>query len=210
VKTSDLWTRPGVALSLGLLLSALLVQSAWAQAAYRCTGDSGRAIWSDKPCDPGRLTHYGPVVASPPPQQQQPSPPTSRQSPPAAQNSLSGECRGLTDRFQNAVNNSANLEVLRGLADQWQSRCVGGEADEPVRRRDQAQQLGDNARNDSTKKDEERRLQEAAKAQQQEHLDQCAELKRIQRNKRERTNLTPGERGDLARFEENYKNRCGG
>lgn len=39
--------------------------------------------------------------------------------------------------------------------------------------------------------------------------DMCAEFKRVIKNKKLRTDLTPGEKSDLERSEQNYTARCG-
>jgi hypothetical protein len=185
-------------------LLLLPLQAAWAQSNHRCTGDNGRVYWSDKPCNTTKVTQYGPVT--PPPQRDPYASSryrTTTPEAPAHHQHLSGECRTLSEGLASARAKGLSYDTQRGLQREWETRCS---ADDMQARQKHYQER----RDDWQAKAEAQRQAEANTAQQKAHLDQCAEMRRILRTKQARTDLTPGERTDLQRFEANYKSRCGG
>lgn len=115
---------------------------------------------------------------------------------------LSPRCSAMNDAVRTASVRGLSYQAASELRRNYRDECA---MEETVARQRLAQ-----------KKMEQRQSQVASQIQaaQREQLteaaqEQCNESKRIIASKKRRTDLTPGERQDLQRFEENIRARCG-
>ncbi len=189
-------------------IAALTLCSAtMAQTTYRCTGTNGNIQWSDRPCE-SKFGMIGPIGDNSSRSHSSPNPYSTRSTygsisePPAYYNYLSGECRSLNDALRTASTRGSGPDTRHDLHKEWQRKC-SEDAAEAMRAYSNAQ------REASENKRQARQQQEFAVDQARLGKEQCNEMLRILATKRKRGDLTDGERVDLKRFEDNYRNRCG-
>lgn len=194
--------RPGRLLALVALALALSVQAQ----SYRCSGSKG-STYSDRPCPSDgstRLGGYGPVEEAPPARRGYAPPPVARA--PEHLSYMSAECASLNDGLRTAGQRGLLPSTQAELRDDYGRRCAADESQ--ARQRWSQEQL----RGRMGQRDEQRQTRVEAQreqAQQQQLMSQCGEMRRIIAAKNERlATLTPGEVGDLRRFEANYTARC--
>ena len=198
-----------------ILRAALLGLVAAAGAAqaqsYRCSTPNGYR-YSSTPCAGSRpqddkMGSYGPSESSSyQPSYQRYGRVSSAgyrrvQDAPAYYDYLSPACKELNDAIRTASTRGVGGDAVRGLQREWSQRCSDDVGDAHVRMR-QAQ-----------RDDRERKRAEVAEAQARQtsanvHREQCDEMLCILARKRKRTDLSDGERADLARFEANFEQRC--
>lgn len=182
----------------GLLGSAVAAQ---AQFRYTCT-INGRTVESSSPCPSTTApTYYGP---QPPVERRStytPPPPRIEAAPPQMKY-LSGRCSSLNDALRTAPARGLKYETIETMRREYDNEC-----------RDEEMEARERLHNDKYAKVKQRREEEVENKKVQERtalqVQQCGESKRILASKRARTDLTPGEKADLQRFEENFKSRCG-
>ncbi|RYG13096.1 MAG: hypothetical protein EON92_06520 [Burkholderiales bacterium] len=186
----------------GLIGSAV---AAHAQFRYTCT-INGRTVNSSSPCPSTTApTYYGP----PPAERSSSSynnsytPPTPRiaEAPPQMKY-LSARCSSLNDALRTAPARGLKHDTIATMRKSYEEEC-----------REEEQEARERLHNDKYAKVKQRKEEEIENRKTQERTalqqQQCGESKRILNSKRARTDLTDGEKADLARFEENYKSRCG-
>jgi hypothetical protein len=115
---------------------------------------------------------------------------------------LSPRCASLNDAIRTGPARGLNYDTLGRMRKDYSRECAESEGEAQTRmseeRRDQAQQ-----RNEARNADRQERDRASAREQ------QCGESKRILVTKKQRTDLTEGEKAELRRFEDNYRSRCG-
>lgn len=180
---------------LALLFSALSAGSVAAQTRYTCRTSSGGVSFSDTPC-------FGTLVASPTADRPSTSNPGPR--PGEAQEHLqylSPRCSVLSEGIRTSTARGVKYDVISELNKNYQRECA--EEDRAARGKVSAE------RREQTKAKEAANKQALASAEKSElHMQQCGEMKRILYTKRQRTNLTEGEKTELQRFEQNFLERC--
>lgn len=184
----------------GLLGSAV---AAHAQFRYTCT-INGRTVNSNSPCPSTTApTYYGPPPAERASNYNSytPPPPKIGEAPPQVKY-MSARCSSLNDAVRTAPARGLKYDTIEKMRKSYEEEC-----------RDEEQEAREKISNDKYAKVKQRKEEEVEnkKAQERTALEkqQCGESKRILNTKRARTDLTDGEKADLARFEENYKSRCG-
>lgn len=175
------------------LLATLAADNAAAQTLYRCTSGNS-VVMSDRPC-PGQDAQKVGTKATPP---GTPIYPTSSQYAPEYLQYMSATCARLNEAVRTGYSRGLRSDAMERLRAEYRGGCQ----DEEYEARAQAQQkVRDQREQRSREKQEER--------QQASRSTQCQELERILRSRRQRMqDLTPGERDDLVRFLEQYKERC--
>lgn len=118
---------------------------------------------------------------------------------------LSARCRSLYDAMQGAQARGLGQDTRMSMQREYRTQC----ADDEKQAMNQAWQ--DKREKQSLKME----AQKAEKLEKERNVqasntrtEQCRESKRILTTKRARTDLTPGEKADLDRFEENFRARC--
>lgn len=203
---------PVVASLLFTMLSFAQASPAQAQARYSCRDEQGMVYTLSRTCPKGMVTtavSAGPLQQYSQPRDYMPSP--SRRSSvvreaPEYQEFMSGRCRMLQNSVRGARANGSSYDVIAGMEREYRRDCSDEESEAASRyyreRRD--------ARNQRRAEQErQQQVQLAQEEQEARKAQQCAESKRILAGKRARTDLTPGERNDLRRFEANVITRCG-
>jgi hypothetical protein len=191
--------RPALLAVLALGLAGLACDAA-AQVRYTCRTANGVYI-SDRPCgsDAGSPpVYYGPTEQ---PRTYTPPPPSVGQAPEYI-TYMSARCSGLHDALRTAPARGLDHQTQNEMRRNYQRECAEDEAEARNRWYKERGEKKQMARSEA---DAARREQDRSKLLQ----DQCGESKRILVTKRQRTDLTEGERAELARFEANYKARCG-
>jgi hypothetical protein len=194
--------RSGALLAL-LTLIAACPTVASAQAAYKCTRD-GSTYYSDRPCatDAKSQVTTQPSNGSLPAQR-------GRADAQAYRRYMSPACRAQADtvaRLQqlamNADEDSAARQRLEIEAARYNESCY---ADEQLAH----EKMGQAARDSRDRQRAELEVERAAQQQLTLSLAQCNEMRRIRDQRRTQLpTLSPGERGDLERFEANFASRC--
>jgi hypothetical protein len=193
---------PFAAAALALFIA---VTPSSAQNSYRCSSVNG-PYYSDKPCPIQGGTTLGAIGPVPErPLYRAPPPPVGRA--PEWQSRMSAACSSMADGLRTGASRGLTHTTLADLREDYQRRCAAEESAARQRHtRDQfsaANERGAAMRqaNETARKEND---------QQQRQVAQCGEMRRIITNKNERiATLTPGEVGDLRRFEANYAERCG-
>jgi hypothetical protein len=106
---------------------------------------------------------------------------------------------------QESSANGAKYEVIAGMQREYRRDCSDEETEASSR------YYKEQRESRRQRRDDERQQQEALQAGQEQdarRAQQCAESRRILAAKKARTDLTPGERNDLRRFEDNITARC--
>lgn len=203
------WRRAAFA-GLVLLLAAA---SAQAQV-YRC----GNGKYSNTPCAGTRYNEQmgsaGPVGDNGDPQQTRTSSykraspsqdyyqsPTRIREAPDYYAYLSPACKQLNDALRTSATRGVRGDALADLQREWDQRCEENAVEAWRAMREAKQDASDHRRADAA----------AAQARQDDadaQRERCDEMLRILSRKRKRTDLTAGEQAELARFEQNYQQRC--
>jgi hypothetical protein len=176
--------------------------SAGAQVRYQCRTATGSMYLSDRPC--GMATPSSPPVYYGPTEQPRiytPPPPGIGEAPEYI-TYMSPRCSALNDALRTAPARGLDSRTQSEMRRNYQRECAEDEADARSR---WAHERGEKKQMARSEAESARRAQERTKLQQE----QCAESRRILVTKRQRTDLTEGERTELQRFEANYKARCG-
>jgi hypothetical protein len=191
-----------------LVLATLVVGSqGFAQTRYTCKLSDGRSYASDRPCATDGLVYYGPQTE----RSTQSSYQSSHQSSygsrsneaPACLKYMSARCSSMHDAIRTSSARGVRAETVAEARKNYQEECAADES--------QASSRLSKERGEKYQAKEEARHAEELNQQQSATKDQqCGESKRILMLKRARMDLTEGEKGDLKRFEDNYKARCGG
>lgn len=118
---------------------------------------------------------------------------------------LGSKCRSLHDGLRTAQTRGISRETYRAMQQDYRDNCADEES--------LAMQRAQNERSGQRKRQFEETRAERMEREREEqraalHVQQCRESRRILDTKRARTDLTPGEKTDLARFEENFRSRC--
>lgn len=197
-----IFRRPGWLLALVALVLALPAQAQ----GYRCSSGKG-SVYSDRPCPADgstRLGGYGPVEEAPPVRRSIAPLPAARA--PEHLSYMSAECASLNDGLRTAGQRGLSPSTQAELRDDYNRRCSADESQ--ARQRWSQEQM----RSRQGQREEQRQTKAEAQreqVQQQQLMSQCGEMRRIIAAKNERlATLTPGEVGDLRRFEANYTARC--
>ncbi len=174
------------------------VNPAFGQSRYICRQSNGSTTISDRPCnDTGApVVAYGPT-------QQQPTFSNIPKSPDAPEHLkyLSSRCASMNDAIRTGPSRGLTYQTQAELQKNYRRECAEDES--------QAyRQLSEDRRNSHTAKQESQRQANAEKQQSALKQQQCDESKRIIHTKSARTDLTDGERAELARFKDNYQARC--
>jgi len=189
-------------------MAAALLLAGWgaqAQVQFTCRTSSGTVYQSSQPCAslPGSRTsgvqYYGPSEVERP---RYTPPPPSIGTAPQHLKYLSPRCASLNDALRTARARGLNSDTVSEMSRNYQVEC--GENDREARQA-MYQESGDQSRAKYADKQVQAQARERTALQQQ----QCGESKRILVTKRQRTDLTEGEKAELKRFEDNYKERCG-
>jgi hypothetical protein len=114
---------------------------------------------------------------------------------------MSPRCSSLHDALRTASARGLDSRTQSEMRRNYQRECAD---DESEARAKWSRERGEKKQLARTEEESARRAQERTKVQQE----QCGEFKRILVTKRQRTDLTEGEKADLQRFEANYKARC--
>ena len=114
---------------------------------------------------------------------------------------MSARCASLHDAMRTANARGLDYRTQNEMRQNYTRECAEDEAEARNRwYRDR----GEKKQMARSEEEAARRNQERTKQQQE----QCGESKRILVTKRQRTDLTEGEKAELQRFEANYKARC--
>jgi selenocysteine-specific translation elongation factor len=113
----------------------------------------------------------------------------------------------MNDALRTAQSKGLTYETIQQMQVDYRKRC----SEEEQEARMKMSKDGWDKRVDQRQADREAQVSQAQEqnrtaAKQQ----QCIESRRILMNKNARNDLTEGEKADLARFEENFRARCGG
>jgi hypothetical protein len=177
-----------------------LASGAQAQVRYTCRTASGAVYLSDMPCgvsgSASPPVYYGPTEQ---PQYTRPMPSIGEA--PEYITYMSSRCSALHDALRTAPARGLDSRTQGEMRRNYQRECA---EDESEARAKWSRERGEKRQMARSEAESQRRAQERTKQQQE----QCAESKRILVTKRQRTDLTEGERSELQRFEANYKARC--
>ncbi|MET0311373.1 MAG: hypothetical protein ABW051_04935 [Burkholderiaceae bacterium] len=187
------------------LAAATFAGPAGAQQRYYCEGARGQVITSTTPCPAGG--GIGGAAAVMP--ADSPGPYTSQQ--PRREEHvqyMSGRCQDLVQamrRTEPTISPSAAYQRVREARQRYDELCSEEELEARRRVRDQGRQ----ARSAKSESEQRERNESAARAQDESRTrEQCIESKRILMTRKARTDLNEGEKKDLARFEDNVRQRC--
>ncbi|MGV3570420.1 MAG: DUF4124 domain-containing protein [Ramlibacter sp.] len=179
-----------------LCAALLLAGTATAQTRYQCRTAGGSMYFSDRPCS-GQLV-YGAMPNVTPPQRHLPSVGEA----PRHLQYMSPRCASLNDALRTAPARGLKYETINTMRRDYQAECGENESEA---RSQQSRDAGAQRQQQYA----DRQMQAAEQERAALHRQQCEESKRILITKRNRPGLTEGERVELARFEDNYKARCG-
>ena len=107
----------------------------------------------------------------------------------------------MNDAIRTSSVRGLNYQASAELQRNYQRECADDESEARSR---YYKEKGDARKAESDAKQSAQAIQQQSQMAKQ----QCDESKRIIANKKRRTDLTDGERGDLQRFEENIRARC--
>jgi hypothetical protein len=199
--------------SLMFVMAAAWSAPAAAQATFHCPGPSGTYV-SSRPCPANTPAppanskstsapiYYGPT---PEPQQRYEAPAPRVSEAPNHLQYMSGSCASMNDALRTAQSKGLKYETIQQMQVDYRKQC----SEEEQEARMKASREGLDKRVEKRQADREAQVsqvqeQQRTAAKQQ----QCIESRRIIANKKARTDLTEGEKADLARFEENFRSRC--
>jgi hypothetical protein len=173
------------------------------QTRYTCKLSDGRSYASDRPCANDGLVYYGPQSDRASQSSYQSNYGSRTNEAPDYLKYMSAKCSSMHDAIRTSSARGVRAETVAEARKNYQEECAADES--------QASSRLSKERGEKNKAKEEGRLaEERSKQQSATQSQQCGESKRILMVKRARTDLTEGEKGDLKRFEDNYKARCGG
>jgi hypothetical protein len=188
-----------------LLVFAMAVISSqgFAQTRYNCKLSDGRFYSSDRPCANEGLIYYGPQADRSSQSSYQGNYGSRTSEAPEYLKYMSPKCSSMHDAIRTSGARGVRAETAAEARKNYQEECAADESQASSRL---SKERGEKyqAKEEAKRAEERNQQQSAAKDQ------QCGESKRILMVKRARTDLTDGEKGDLKRFEDNYKARCGG
>lgn len=190
---------PSQLLLIALFCLGLPVQ---AQSSYSCRMPDGRYAVSSYPCPTGTtpgLSYHAPVAPPTPTPSYRPQITTAP--PPDFLPYLSPRCSGMNDAVRTSAARGLGHQAAQELRRNYQYECG---AEEKFARQQMAGGQASQRRADY----EQRKAQVSSEMQSQAATDQCRESMRIIKTKRNRPNLTEGEKADLQRFEDNIRARC--
>lgn len=177
---------------------------------YNCRTSSGTAYMSSQPCNtlPGSsgvgsrsgIVYYGPSESSE--RQRYQPPPPSIGAAPQHLKYMSPRCSSLHDAMRTARARGLTGDTISEMQRNYYAEC--GE-DESAARSMLSQERGEKFKAQLEGRQAEMKARERTALEQQ----QCGESKRILVTKRQRTDLNEGEKAELKRFEDNYRERCG-
>jgi len=202
--------------------------AAQAQQMYNCRTSSGTAYQSERPCaatsgthaaaaasvnTPARrtntssnnVTYYGPSdYSSNSYSYTRPSGNSIGEAPPFIQY-MSARCASLNDALRTASARGLKYDVISNMRKDYNNNCSEDEAE--------ARSMMNKAHGDKRQARREemaatREQQAQAQARETQRVQQCAESKRLLLSKQARTDLNSGEKAELARFEQNFRERC--
>lgn len=165
---------------------------------FTCRDNTGRVYQSQRSCPSPGLIYYGP---------------TERQSVGSGQyvpsvglapehlTLMSPRCAPLHDAMRTAPARGLKHPEIADMRREYNRDC----ADDESAAREKLFAMRAEKRQDAKVADQ---AKQQAVQQARMSAEMCGELKRVIKNKKMRTDLTPGEIGDLQRTEENYKARC--
>lgn len=179
------------------LSAALLLAGTAGAQTYQCKTPGGSVYFADRPCS-GQLVYGG---------TQNVPQPTSRPVPgvgeaPRHLQYMTPRCASLNDALRTANARGLKHETINTMRRDYQAECGENEAEA-------RQQQSRDSRDQRQQQYAERQSQASEQERARVLAQQCEESKRILITKRNRPGLTEGERVELARFEDNYKARCG-
>lgn len=189
-------------------MAAVVALASWgaqAQVQYNCRTSAGTVYQSSQPCSslPGSRSqgvyYYGPTEPERP--RYTPPPPSIGEAP-AHLKYMSPRCASLHDAKRTARARGLTGDTISEMQRNYQAECGENEREAYAML---YQERGDQARAKFADKQAQVQAKERTALQQQ----QCGESKRILVTKRQRTDLTEGEKAELKRFEDNYRERCG-
>jgi hypothetical protein len=177
-----------------------------AQVRYQCRSASGSVYLSDRPCATSNTntntnTSNAPIYYGPTERPQYTPPIPGIGEAPEYITYMSPRCSALHDAMRTASARGLDYRTQSEMRRNYQRECS---EDESEARAKWARERGEKKQLARSEEESARRAQERTKQQQE----QCGEAKRILVTKRQRTDLTEGEKADLQRFEANYKARC--
>ncbi|HEU4922585.1 MAG TPA: DUF4124 domain-containing protein [Burkholderiales bacterium] len=178
--------------SICFIAALLLAANASAQLRYSCRSADGSTTFSDRPCT-GQLFFATPSESS----RSQPSIGTA----PSHLQYMSPRCASLNDALRTAPARGLKSETISTMRRDYQAEC--GENENEAR-----QQMSRDSSAQRQQRSAEQKAQTVARNDAKLREQQCEESKRILITKRNRPNLTEGERDELKRFEDNYRARC--
>jgi hypothetical protein len=114
---------------------------------------------------------------------------------------MSPRCASLHDAMRTAPARGIRHPEMTDMRNEYNRDC----AEDESQARRKLWELRADQRNEVKAAE---RAKQMATEQARMSAEMCGELKRVIRNKRMRSDLTPGELGDLERSEQNYKSRC--
>ncbi len=173
-------------------VAMLIGASASAQLRYSCKTAEGTTTFSDRPCG-GQLFFATPTAPTRP----QPS----IGSAPGHLQYMSPRCASLNDALRTAYARGLKSETISTMRRDYQAEC--GENENEART-----QMSRDSTMQRQEKYAEQKAQVLARNDAKQREQQCEESKRILITKRNRPNLSEGERAELKRFEDNYRARC--
>lgn len=179
---------------------AVLAPGAQAQVRYTCRTASGSVYLSDMPCG-ASASGNAPVYYGPTEQPQYTRPAPSVGQAPEYITYMSPRCAALHDALRTAPARGLDSHTQGEMRRNYQRECA---EDESEARAKWSRERGEQRQVARSEQESQRRARERTKQQQE----QCGESKRILVLKRQRTDLTEGEKAELQRFEANYKARC--
>jgi hypothetical protein len=190
--------RVAVYLLAGALLGGVGPDSQ-AQSTWVCSAN-GRTWSSSQPCPEGAFSQQRAVIDPRP----RPLPgergPADR--PPPHLQFQSPRCAELSEAVRTGASRGLGRPALQELHEAYRQQC----GDEEARARSLLLEERGRQR-DARERDE--RAARLELDRDKLNRDQCAEMKRILQSKRQRLEtMTPGERGDLERFEATWRARC--
>lgn len=178
--------------------------SSQAQTRYACTLN-GRTVISTQPCSgsgsgsgpSSGIVYYGPTATKP---VYEPPLPPSRPAP-VHLKYLNPRCASLNDALRTAATRGLKYDTVNQMQREYSELCAENESEA-------YSQVAQERRDNKVKLVEAKTAEKLDQERSQIHQQQCGESKRILYTKRARKDLTEGEKADLQRFEDNYRNRC--
>ena len=180
-----------------LVAGLLAAGGAAAQTRYQCRTAGGSMYLSDRPCTGEGMVYYGPAQTTPTPRYV----PSTGEAPPYLRY-MSPRCSGLHDAIRTGPARGLTGTTLSTMRRDYYQEC--GENENEARSQ-YSREMGEQRQQKYAERQSQAQASNQAKLREQ----QCDEGKRILFMKKKRTDLTEGEKADLLRFEENYKQRCG-